>query len=227
VSFKEDALVRYTGGSRDTVLVNGSVWTVISEGEPDCAPNRTLVAQQGNSDQKRCVPTEFLIEVQDPRAKVPYVESCPSAIEADMLDTFVGTINSSHSDLSTKVKELVRNAEDTPRGSVLTEARELINGDRNNSYGPPTQDFTRTAGILNALGYSGPDGRELQGHDIAIIIASVKMSRLMWTPGKRDNWVDLAGYAGCGYECAVEEGHSGQSALPDVSSNKKSDRVSA
>ena len=90
-----------------------------------------------------------------------------------------------------------------PRSEVLTEALELINGDRNNSYGPPTQDFTRTAGVLNALGYRGPDQRELLGHDVALIIAAVKMSRLMWTPGKRDSWVDMAGYAACGYECAL------------------------
>jgi hypothetical protein len=36
----------------------------------------------------------------------------------------------------------------------------------------------------------------------------LKTSRLAWTPTKRDSWVDDAGYAGCGYECALEEaGH--------------------
>jgi hypothetical protein len=94
---------------------------------------------------------------------------------------------------------------ESPRTGVLTEAKALITGDRNNSYGPPTQDFARTAGALNAYGYRGPDGRELQAHDIALFIMAVKMSRLMWTPAKRDSWVDVAGYAGCGYECAIEE----------------------
>jgi hypothetical protein len=34
------------------------------------------------------------------------------------------------------------------------------------------------------------------------------VSRLMHSRQKRDSWVDLAGYAGCGYECAVEEGEN-------------------
>lgn len=89
------------------------------------------------------------------------------------------------------------------RGDMLDEAKALITGDRNNAYGPPHQDFARSAGALNAYGYCGPDGRPLESHDIAIFVMSVKLSRLMWTPTKRDSWVDLAGYAGCGLECAL------------------------
>jgi hypothetical protein len=91
------------------------------------------------------------------------------------------------------------------RQGALDEAGSLITGDRNNSYGPPTQDFARTADALNAYGYRGPDGRLLRAHDTAIMIMLVKISRLMWTPKKRDSWVDTAGYAGCGYECAMTE----------------------
>ncbi len=92
----------------------------------------------------------------------------------------------------------------TTRESVLDEAKGLITGDRNNTYGPPHQDFQRSASAATAYGYRGPDGRELQAHDIAILVSLVKISRLMWTPGKRDSWVDMAGYAACGYECVVE-----------------------
>lgn len=98
---------------------------------------------------------------------------------------------------------------ESPRASALNEARDLITGDRNNQYGPPTQDFQRTANLLNALGYfrEGADGEvhKILPSDVAIIIAQVKVSRIMHSRGKRDSWVDLAGYAGCGYECAVEE----------------------
>lgn len=93
----------------------------------------------------------------------------------------------------------------SPRADALFEAQALITGDRNNAYGPPTQDFQRAAGILNAMGYQGQGGRPIESHDIALMVMAVKMSRLVWTPGKRDSWVDIAGYAGCGYECAVEE----------------------
>lgn len=98
---------------------------------------------------------------------------------------------------------------------MLREAEKLITGDRNNQYGPPTQDFQRTADLLNALGYKRLDAEgvfhDILSSDVALIIAQVKVSRLMHSRGKRDSWVDLAGYAACGYECAAEEGEPGAS----------------
>lgn len=92
----------------------------------------------------------------------------------------------------------------SPRAGILDEATTLITGDRNNVYGPPTQDFDRTAGMMNAFGFS-VNGKPLEGHHVAIFMILLKTSRLAWTPDKRDSWVDAAGYAGCGYECAVTE----------------------
>lgn len=97
-----------------------------------------------------------------------------------------------------------------PRADLLEEAAHLITGDRNNHYGPPTQDFRRTAEALTAMGYRRLDVDDvtvlpLVPSDIAIIVGMVKTSRLMHSRSKRDNWTDVAGYAGCGYECAVEE----------------------
>ena len=99
--------------------------------------------------------------------------------------------------------------ETTTRGAVLDEAKGLITGDRNNTYGPPHQDFQRSADAATAYGYRGPDGRDLEAHDIALLVTLVKISRLMWTPDKRDSWVDIAGYAACGYECVVETAREG------------------
>jgi hypothetical protein len=91
-----------------------------------------------------------------------------------------------------------------PRSCVLRDAEAAINGDRNNQYGPPTQDFQRTADVLSAFGFR-VHGSPLSSHHVAIIMCALKLSRLMWSPGNRDSWVDLAGYAACGYECVVEE----------------------
>lgn len=92
----------------------------------------------------------------------------------------------------------------TMRGGLLAEADSLVNGDRNNAYGPPHQDFARTAGMLTADGYRKLDVKgnpvAIDAHDVAIMVMLVKVSRLSWTPGKRDSWVDIAGYAACGYE---------------------------
>ncbi len=106
-----------------------------------------------------------------------------------------------------RVAELWDEVDEAPqslRTELLSEAESLVNGDRNNQYGPPHQDFQRTADMLSALGFRFEDGhggtRRLMAHDVALSLAAVKMSRLAWTPGKRDSWVDLAGYAACGYE---------------------------
>ena len=93
----------------------------------------------------------------------------------------------------------------SPRAELLREAEALTTGDRNNQYGPPSQDFARSAGILNALGFRGPGDRPIRTHEVALILAAVKMSRLVWSPEKRDSWVDLAGYAACGFDCVAEE----------------------
>jgi hypothetical protein len=102
----------------------------------------------------------------------------------------------------------------SPRAELLDEAKQLITGDRNNTYGPPTQDFARTAAVLNGLGFRTVRFSELEGelvaedlqpHHVAMILAAVKLSRLTWSPEKRDSWVDLAGYAACGHECSVAE----------------------
>jgi hypothetical protein len=91
------------------------------------------------------------------------------------------------------------------RASLLEEATSLVTGDRNNSYGPPHMDFQRTADAASGYGYCGPGGRPLAAHDIAILVMLVKISRLQWTPGKRDSWVDIAGYAACGFEASQLE----------------------
>jgi len=89
--------------------------------------------------------------------------------------------------------------EDIPgRASVLREAEKLTCGDRNNSYGPPTQDFARTAAIWTAM-----FDHEFSPADVAKAMIALKLSRLTWSEGKRDSWVDVAGYAGCGFECAA------------------------
>ena len=93
----------------------------------------------------------------------------------------------------------------SPREEVLDTAKHLIMGDRNNQYGPPTQDFQRTADILNAMGYRGIGGRLLVSHDVALLITAVKMSRLVWSPEVMDHWIDMAGYAACGHECVIAE----------------------
>lgn len=89
------------------------------------------------------------------------------------------------------------------REDVLLTANELVNGgDRNRDYDDPIDNFTRTASLWNAY-LDGIDGRPLEPHDIAALNILQKLSRLQHTPNHRDSWVDIAGYAGCGWDCIV------------------------
>lgn len=91
------------------------------------------------------------------------------------------------------------------RGRLLMAANTCVNKERNASYGDPIQDFRRTAafweiylnGIIQKRGTL-----ELLPHDVALMMTLLKTSRLVWNPESSDNWVDIAGYAACGYDCA-------------------------
>lgn len=86
----------------------------------------------------------------------------------------------------------------TPREKVLFEAAELITGDRNKTYGSPTQNFQNTADIWNVVvGHKLTE--KLTATDVANLMIGLKLARMVANP-TRDNFVDIAGYAGCGWE---------------------------
>ena len=82
------------------------------------------------------------------------------------------------------------------RSGLLADAAVIINGDRNNDYGPPFVDFSRTAAMWSEM-----FGRTFLPHEVALGMIAVKLSRIAETPHKRDHWLDIAGYVACGWEC--------------------------
>ena len=75
--------------------------------------------------------------------------------------------------------------------TILQEAQRLVHGPRQTSYGHPFDDFTRTGRMWGAiLGTEGPIPPDL----VALCLIAVKVSREVNAP-KRDNIVDIAGYA--------------------------------
>ena len=78
---------------------------------------------------------------------------------------------------------------------ILVEALRLTSGDRQATYGPPDQDFRRTAAMWTAL-----FGHPFEPKDVALAMILLKASRQIHQR-KRDNWVDMAGYARCGSIC--------------------------
>lgn len=84
------------------------------------------------------------------------------------------------------------------RAALLREAERLVNGDRNTQYDEPAADFARTAAMWSAY-----LGVPVALHDVAAMMALLKLARIRHSPTHRDNWTDLAGYAACGWDVAT------------------------
>jgi hypothetical protein len=85
--------------------------------------------------------------------------------------------------------------------SALQEAQRLVHGDRGAAYGHPIDDYTRTGRIWGAI-QGVPD---IDPRICCLMMAAVKISREVNAP-KRDNRVDLAGYAECAQMVAEKQG---------------------
>jgi hypothetical protein len=96
--------------------------------------------------------------------------------------------------------DLLPNSKPEPKAEdVLEEALRLTTGDRQNSYGPPTQDFARTAAMWAVILECTVTAKQ-----VALCMIALKISRATWAK-KRDNWTDIAGYARCGFLCEEDE----------------------
>lgn len=71
---------------------------------------------------------------------------------------------------------------------ILMDAYTLTRGDRNEDYGHPLDDFSKTAKMWSAV-----FGVEVTAEQVALAMVCVKISRQLNAP-KRDNLVDGAGY---------------------------------
>lgn len=97
---------------------------------------------------------------------------------------------------------LVYSSKPTEIESILQEAQRLTHGDRNTTYGHPLDDYSRTAGMVNSM-LAHKLKEPLTPSECAAIMCCVKLSRQAHSP-KRDNMIDLAGYAWVVQECLDE-----------------------
>jgi hypothetical protein len=77
--------------------------------------------------------------------------------------------------------------------TILQEAQRLVYGDRQESYGHPIDDFSRTAAMWTGM-LGDRLTSALKPEDVALMMVLVKVSRECHRP-KRDNVTDIAGYA--------------------------------
>ena len=83
------------------------------------------------------------------------------------------------------------------RGSILAEAHDIINGERQQQYGSPEDSHNVIAqlwnGYRNAKAAAG-SSPEITPRDVAHMMVLFKLARELNGAGKRDNYRDAAGY---------------------------------
>lgn len=92
---------------------------------------------------------------------------------------------------------LMQEGGDMAGPNIAEEAVSLVTGDRNAQYGPPIQDYERTAAVWSGLlvGVLG-EGQVITPKMAILMMAALKICREVHAP-KRDNRVDAIGYMLC------------------------------
>lgn len=85
------------------------------------------------------------------------------------------------------------------RHDILNKSDQIVNGNREEDYGSPENNFKTIAIMWNAY-IKALKKPALEPADVAAMMALLKIARISTGNGKDDNWIDLAGYAACGGE---------------------------
>ena len=80
------------------------------------------------------------------------------------------------------------------------QADKCVNGQREQDYGTPEQNFQAIADLWSAY-----KGISFSAVDVAMMMSLLKIARIRSGGGTGDSFVDLAGYAACGGELAELE----------------------
>ena len=86
------------------------------------------------------------------------------------------------------------------RSDLIKQADELINGDRHQNYGDASENFSRIASL-----WSSYLGHEIKMHDVGIMMALLKISRISYDQTAKDSYVDAIGYVALAGELSVKE----------------------
>lgn len=95
---------------------------------------------------------------------------------------------------------------DTPttRAEILDAAKKIVTGDREKQYGRPEDNFAVIARFwevyLNQRCVDAMSGFMLNPDDVAMLMALMKVARIMTGTFKGDSYIDACGYLACAAE---------------------------
>ena len=97
---------------------------------------------------------------------------------------------------------------DTPttRAEILDAAKKIVTGDREKQYGSPEDNFAVIARFwevyLNQRCVDAMSGFMLNPDDVAMLMALMKVARIITGTFKGDSYIDACGYLACAAEIA-------------------------
>ena len=83
---------------------------------------------------------------------------------------------------------------------ILSKAFDLMSGDRQESYGDPTANHDRIAGIWSII-----LGVPVSAEQVALCMAGMKLARLAYDPSHLDSYIDGAAYMAIAGEIASND----------------------
>lgn len=92
------------------------------------------------------------------------------------------------------------------RTECLETAKNIVNGDRQENYGNPENNFKNISELWTTyfnMAKNTEDWYDITPTDVANMMILMKMARLINKPDHEDSWVDMAGYASNGCEIAT------------------------
>lgn len=105
-----------------------------------------------------------------------------------------------YEDLEEEARAMSKVESESYRSKCLNEAMICVCGDIENQYGSPENNFATIAALWSCY-----FGKTFTAHDVAIMMALLKVARIKTGTQTWDSYVDLAGYAACAAEIAKDQ----------------------
>ena len=138
--------------------------------------------------------------------------ACPLAVVPGCMNKLIREVRDYILSMIKPVTKGENKPEPWTRKRVLREAEKCVCGQREHEYGVPEDSFNIIADLWAVyLKGCGVSIDFLESHDVAIMMALLKIARLSTNPQHMDSWVDGCGYFACGGEIAGKDAEQGGS----------------